>query len=90
MKRNVLLVAASMIIAIAVLAALRATAWQLSSKEGGAPTRAPLLERVTPAVVNVYATKTEQGMTKKKHKKVAKKAHAKKTAHKKAKRATVA
>ena len=41
-------------------------------------------------VVAHAATKTEQGMTKKKHKKVAKKAHAKKTAHKKAKRATVA
>ena len=58
MKRNVLLVATSMIIAIAVLAALRATAWQLSSREGGAPTLAPLLERVTPAVVNIAVVGT--------------------------------
>jgi serine protease DegQ len=51
MKRNVLLVATGMIIAIAVLAALRATAWPF--KEGETPTLAPLLERVTPAVVNI-------------------------------------
>ncbi len=51
MKRNVLLVATGMIVAIAVLAALRATAWQF--REGDPPTLAPLLERVTPAVVNI-------------------------------------
>jgi serine protease DegQ len=51
MRRNVLLVATGMIIAIAVLAALRATAWPF--KEGETPTLAPLLERVTPAVVNI-------------------------------------
>jgi Do/DeqQ family serine protease len=51
MKRNVLLVATGMIIAIAVLAALRATAWPF--KEGETPTLAPLLQRVTPAVVNI-------------------------------------
>jgi Do/DeqQ family serine protease len=53
MKRNVLLVATGMIIAIAVLAALRATAWQPAFKEGETPTLAPLLQRVTPAVVNI-------------------------------------
>ena len=58
MKRNVLLVATSMIIAIAVLAALRATAWQLSFKEGETPTLAPLLQRVTPAVVNISVVAT--------------------------------
>ena len=51
MKRNLLLIATGMIIAIAVLAALRATAWPF--KEGETPTLAPLLERVTPAVVNI-------------------------------------
>jgi Do/DeqQ family serine protease len=51
MKRNVLLVATGMIVAIAVLAALRATAWQ--PKQADTPTLAPLLERVTPAVVNI-------------------------------------
>ena len=51
MRRNVLLVATGMIIAITVLAALRATAWPF--KEGETPTLAPLLERVTPAVVNI-------------------------------------
>jgi Do/DeqQ family serine protease len=51
MKRNVLLVATGMIVAIAVLAALRATAWQ--PKQPDTPTLAPLLERVTPAVVNI-------------------------------------
>ena len=40
-----------MVVAIAVLAALRATAWPL--KDGETPTLAPLLERVTPAVVNI-------------------------------------
>jgi Do/DeqQ family serine protease len=40
-----------MIVAIAVLAALRATAWPF--KEGETPTLAPLLEQVTPAVVNI-------------------------------------
>jgi serine protease DegQ len=61
MKRNVLLVATGMIIAIAVLAALRATAWPF--KEGETPTLAPLLERVTPAVVNiaVVGSATETG-----------------------------
>jgi Do/DeqQ family serine protease len=53
MKRNLFLVATGMIIAIAVLAALRATAWQLAFKQGDTPTLAPLLERVTPAVVNI-------------------------------------
>jgi Do/DeqQ family serine protease len=53
MKRNILLVATGMIVAIAVLAALRATAWQLAFKEGETPTLAPLLQRVTPAVVNI-------------------------------------
>ena len=51
MKRNLLLIATGMVIAIAVLAALRATAWPF--KEGETPTLAPLLERVTPAVVNI-------------------------------------
>jgi Do/DeqQ family serine protease len=51
MKRNVLLIATGMVIAIAVLAALRATAWPF--KEGETPTLAPLLQRVTPAVVNI-------------------------------------
>jgi Do/DeqQ family serine protease len=51
MKRNLLLIATGMIVAIAVLAALRATAWPF--KEGETPTLAPLLERVTPAVVNI-------------------------------------
>jgi serine protease DegQ len=51
MKRNVLLVATGLIVAIAALAALRATAWPFS--EGETPTLAPLLERVTPAVVNI-------------------------------------
>ena len=58
MKRNVLLVATGMIIAIAVLAALRATAWQPSFKEGETPTLAPLLQRVTPAVVNIAVVGT--------------------------------
>ncbi|HEY3518285.1 MAG TPA: Do family serine endopeptidase [Gammaproteobacteria bacterium] len=53
MKRNILLVATGMIVAIAVLAALRATAWQPAFKEGQTPTLAPLLQRVTPAVVNI-------------------------------------
>ena len=51
MKRNLLLVATGMIVAIAVLAALRATAWQ--PRLSDTPTLAPLLERVTPAVVNI-------------------------------------
>jgi serine protease DegQ len=51
MKRNLLLITTGMIVAIAVLAALRATAWPF--KEGETPTLAPLLERVTPAVVNI-------------------------------------
>ena len=51
MKRNLLLIATGMIIAIAVLAALRATAWPFN--DGETPTLAPLLERVTPAVVNI-------------------------------------
>jgi Do/DeqQ family serine protease len=53
MKRNILLIATGMVVAIVVLAALRATAWQLSFKEGETPTLAPLLQRVTPAVVNI-------------------------------------
>ena len=51
MKRNLLLVATGIIVAIAALAALRATAWPFS--EGETPTLAPLLQRVTPAVVNI-------------------------------------
>jgi serine protease DegQ len=51
MKRNLLLIATGTIIAIAVLAALRATAWPFD--DGETPTLAPLLERVTPAVVNI-------------------------------------
>jgi Do/DeqQ family serine protease len=51
MKRNVLLMATGIIIAIAVLAALRATAWPFN--DGETPTLAPLLARVTPAVVNI-------------------------------------
>ena len=51
MRRNLLLIATGMAVAIAVLAALRATAWPF--KEGETPTLAPLLERVTPAVVNI-------------------------------------
>ena len=56
MKRNILLVATGMLVAIAVLAALRATAWQRSATE--TPTLAPLLEQVTPAVVNISVTGT--------------------------------
>src|SRR6202008_2352126 len=56
MKRNLLLVATGMIVAIAVLAALRATAWPF--KEGETPTLAPLLARVTPAVVNIAVVGT--------------------------------
>ena len=51
MKRNILLVATGMLVAIALLAALRAAAWQF--REGDTPTLAPLLARVTPAVVNI-------------------------------------
>jgi Do/DeqQ family serine protease len=51
MKRNLLLVATGLIVAIAVLAALRASAWPFA--EGEKPTLAPLLEHVTPAVVNI-------------------------------------
>ena len=51
MRRNLLLIATGMAIAIAVLAALRATAWPF--RDGETPTLAPLLERVTPAVVNI-------------------------------------
>jgi serine protease DegQ len=54
MKRNLLLIATGMIVAFAVLAALRATAWPY--KEGEEPTLAPLLQRVTPAVVNISVT----------------------------------
>jgi len=56
MKRNVLLFATGMIVAIAMLAALRAAAWQF--REGDPPTLAPLLERVTPAVVNIAVVGT--------------------------------
>jgi serine protease DegQ len=58
MKRNLLLIATGMIIAVAVLAALRATAWPF--KEGETPTLAPLLERVTPAVVNIAVVGTAE------------------------------
>jgi serine protease DegQ len=51
MKRNLLVVATAVLVAVAALAALRATAWPFS--EGETPTLAPLLERVTPAVVNI-------------------------------------
>ncbi len=51
MRRNLLLIATGMAVAIAVLAALRATAWPF--RDGETPTLAPLLERVTPAVVNI-------------------------------------
>jgi serine protease DegQ len=51
MKRNLLLFATGMIVAIAALAALRATAWPFTDDE--TPTLAPLLDRVTPAVVNI-------------------------------------
>jgi Do/DeqQ family serine protease len=51
MKRNLLLVATGVIVAVAVLAALRATAWPF--EDGEKPTLAPLLQRVTPAVVNI-------------------------------------
>jgi Do/DeqQ family serine protease len=51
MKRNLLLIATGTIIALAVLAALRAAAWPFN--DGETPTLAPLLERVTPAVVNI-------------------------------------
>jgi serine protease DegQ len=56
MKRNVVLIATGMITGVAVLAALRATAWQF--REGETPTLAPLLERVTPAVVNIAVVGT--------------------------------
>jgi Do/DeqQ family serine protease len=51
MKRNLFLVATGVIVAIAALAALRATAWPFA--DGETPTLAPLLKRVTPAVVNI-------------------------------------
>jgi serine protease DegQ len=51
MKRNLLLIATGMLVASAALAALRATAWPFT--DGDTPTLAPLLERVTPAVVNI-------------------------------------
>jgi Do/DeqQ family serine protease len=57
MKRNLLLIATGMIVAVAALAALRATAWPF--KEGETPTLAPLLERVTPAVVNISVVGAE-------------------------------
>jgi len=57
MKRNLLVFATGMIVAFAVLAALRATAWPF--KDGETPTLAPLLERVTPAVVNISVVGTE-------------------------------
>jgi Do/DeqQ family serine protease len=57
MKRNLLLFATGMVVAIAVLAALRATAWPF--KDGETPTLAPLLERVTPAVVNISVVGTQ-------------------------------
>jgi Do/DeqQ family serine protease len=51
MRRNLLLIATGTIIAIAILAALRATAWPFN--DGETPTLAPLLARVTPGVVNI-------------------------------------
>jgi Do/DeqQ family serine protease len=51
MKRNLLMICAAAIVAVTVLATVRATAWPFS--EGDAPTLAPLLQRVTPAVVNI-------------------------------------
>ena len=51
MRRNLLLIATGIAVATAVLAALRATAWPF--RDGETPTLAPLLERVTPAVVNI-------------------------------------
>jgi serine protease DegQ len=57
MKRNLLVFATGMIVAFAVLAALRATAWPF--KDGETPTLAPLLERVTPAVVNISVVGTD-------------------------------
>src|SRR5215207_10950346 len=56
MRRNILLIATGTIIAIAVLAALRAVAWPFN--DGETPTLAPLLERVTPAVVNIAVVGT--------------------------------
>ena len=56
MKRNLLLVVTGMLMATAALAALRATAWQQSATD--TPTLAPLLEQVTPAVVNISVTGT--------------------------------
>jgi Do/DeqQ family serine protease len=56
MKRNLLVFATGMIVAFAVLAALRATAWPF--KDGETPTLAPLLQRVTPAVVNISVVGT--------------------------------
>jgi serine protease DegQ len=58
MRRNLLLIATGMIIAIAALAALRATAWQFTDSEQ--PTLAPLLQRVTPAVVNIAVVGSAQ------------------------------
>jgi Do/DeqQ family serine protease len=58
MKRNLLLVATGVIVAIAVLAALRATAWPF--EDGETPTLAPLLRRVTPAVVNIAVVGSAQ------------------------------
>jgi serine protease DegQ len=51
MQRNLLVFTTGVIVATAVLAALRAAAWPFN--DGETPTLAPLLERVTPAVVNI-------------------------------------
>ena len=56
MKRSLLLIATGAVIAVAVLAALRAAAWPF--KDGETPTLAPLLQRVTPAVVNIAVVGT--------------------------------
>jgi serine protease DegQ len=51
MRRQILIGATGIAVAVATLAALRAVAWPFA--EGEEPTLAPLLARVTPAVVNI-------------------------------------
>jgi Do/DeqQ family serine protease len=51
MRRHILIGTTAALVAITALAALRATAWPFTA--GEEPTLAPLLERVTPAVVNI-------------------------------------
>jgi Do/DeqQ family serine protease len=51
MRRHLLIAATGIAVAVTTLAALRAMAWPFTENDD--PTFAPLLERVTPAVVNI-------------------------------------